>query len=627
MIPRSARAALAATTLAVAFGVAAPAHATPVCTDDTPKALCGGRTVPEPETTSLTYLTFNEFQAALEDLAGEFPGMLSFGSIGTSVNGHDLLVAEVSDPDSPVPLEDRKVVYVAQSIHGNEAGGREGMIRVIEDLLRATDAETEALLERVRLVQFVPNSDGWVRGDWDRVGSLTFTRGNGNGVDLNRQFPWKGWIPDTRVPLTEPEARAVVDDLRARLGRGEQIVASADVHGMLQDQAAVWSMLSSGEFDLAQTLRQRMHGAAVEDAVETRLSPRALFVLGQAAGDRVIPHVLTSSSEFKGGLSGSGFLGDWIAQKDGGGSASLSTIELFFNQPPQSFAYAKEMVQVHVESVRAIVRALMEQALVEPEVSVDLPGEVGYLVDPLEVDGASPMELFRELDPFLDEPLRAIELADFQEGSDPLGSDPLAGLSALVVTSDLAISDSAIVDRLRAFVEDGGNLVLTDAGLRLLAAIDPAVADAEVTKANTRISNASFVDLGHPMAEGVRDNALHLYEPATLGYNSETVDESPVWRVARSTFDARGETVATTGGQTSVGALPFGEGSVHVIGGLLPPPTTRNKVLFGLNDYAPADTGHLLLLNALGADLLVDDEPARLDETAGVVAPAAVAGR
>lgn len=618
---RRARPVLAAATLVAALGVGAPAQATPVCTGDTPKELCLGRTVPEPETTSLSFITFNEFQDALEDLAAEFPGKLSFGSMGTSVNDHDLLVTEVTDPASDIPLEDRKVVYVAQSIHGNESGGREGMIRVIEDLLRATDAETKALLEQVRLVQFIPNPDGWVRGDWDQLGSSTFTRGNGNGVDLNRQFPWKGWIPASRVPLSEPEAQAVVDDVRARLDRDEEIVASADVHGMLQNDAAVWTMLSSGEFDLGQTVKQRIHGAAVEDAVEARLSPRALFVLGQAAGDRVIPHVLTSSSEFQGGLSGSGFLGDWLAQNDGGNSASLSTIELFFNQPPQSFTYGKEIVQIHVESVRAIVRALMEQALVEPEVSVDLPGEVGFIMDPLEVDGASPMELFRELDPFLDRPLRAIELADFQDEKEP---DPLAGLSALLVTSDLVLSDGPTVDRLRTFVEEGGNLVLTDAGLRLLASIDPAVADADVTKANTRISNASFVDLTHPMAEGVRDNALHLYEPATLGYNSETVDESPVWRVARSAFDARGETVATTAGQTSVGTLPFGEGSVHVIGGLLPPPTTKNQVLFGLNDYAPTDTGYLLLLNSLGADLLVDDEPAQLDETAGIVEPAAV---
>ncbi len=604
-----------AVALSVALGMAAPAPATPVCTGQVPKAACVFRTVPEPEHTSLSFLTYNEFLDALGDLRAEFPGKLAYGSMGSSRNGHNLVVTEVTDPASPVPYEDRKVVYVAQSIHGNEVGGREGMIRVIEDLLRATDADTRDLLQQVRLVQFVPNSDGWVRGDWDRPGSTVFSRGNGAGTDLNRQFPWKGWIPQSRTPLNEPEARAVAEDVQARMDAGQDIVASADIHGMGQNQAAVWTMLSSGEFDLAGTLRQRGHGEAVEDAVEARLSPRALFVLGQAAGRVVVPHVLTSSSEFQGGLSGSGFLGDWIAQKDGGRSASLSTIEMFHNQPAQSFTYAKEIVQVHVESVRAIVRALMEQAVDEPEVAVDLPGAVGYLHDPAEVGGATPMRFFEDLDPFLDEPLRRIDLADFEDG------DPLAGLSSLVLTGDLALAEPGAVARIGAFVEAGGNVVLTDAGLKVLAAIDPGIDAGAVSPAATRISNTSFTSFTHPMMAGVRRNALHLYEPATLGYNSETVNESPVWRVTRSAFDAGGTTTGTTNSQTSVGVRPLGAGTVHVIGGLLPPGTLKNKVLYGLNDYALTDTGYVLFLNALGARVLSDGEPVVPDTVSGAYTP------
>lgn len=597
------------------LSVLAPAAATPVCTGDVPKAACLGRTVPEPETASLTYLTFDEFQDALADLAAEFPGELTWGSMGESANGHDVLVTEVTDPDSPIPYEDRKVVYVAQSIHGNEVGGREGMIRVIEDLLRATDPETEALLERLRLVQFVPNPDGWTRGDWDRPGSLTYTRGNANGTDLNRQFPWRGWIPNSRQPVSEPEAAAIVADVEQRLAAGDDIVASADIHGMGQNQAAVWSMLSSGEFDLAGMLRQRTHGEEVESAVEDSLSQRALFILGEAAGGTVVPHVLTSSSEFQGGLSGSGFLGDWIAQKEGGNSASLSTIEMFHNQPQQSLVYNKEIVQIHVQAVRAIVRTLMEQAVLEPEVSVDLPGTIGYVHDSVVVDGATPMRFFEDLDPFLSTPLRRLEPTDL---ADPAA---LNGLGSLVVTGDALVGDEAAVGNLRAWAQTGGNLVLTDAGTRLLPRLDPSVGDADVTRATTVISNASFVDLDHPMAAGVRDNALHLYEPATLGYNSEGASQSPVWRVSRLAFDAAGETVATTGGQTSVGVRTLGEGSVHVIGGLLPPPITENKVLYGLNDYALTDTGYLLFLNAIGADLLVDGTSPTFDTVSGAFEP------
>jgi hypothetical protein len=589
-----------------------------------PKEACLGRTVPEPETTSVSFLTFNEFADVLEDLAAEFPGRLTFGSLGNSVDGHAVLTTEVTNPDSPIPYEDREVVYVAQSIHGNEVGGREGMVRVIEDLLRATDPGTKTLLDELRLVQFLPNPDGWVNGDWDRAGSTTFTRGNGNGTDLNRQFPWRGWIPNSRQPLAEPEAQVVAADVERRREAGEELVASADIHGMGQNQAAVWSMLSSGEFDLAGTVRQRTHGERVEAAVEDALSPRALFVLGEAANRTVVPHVLTSSSEFQGGLSGSGFLGDWLAQKEGGNTASLSTIEMFVNQPQHSFTYAKEIVQVQVEAVRAIVRTLMEEALEDPEISLRLPGATGYLHDPLEVEGATPMAFFEDLGPFVDGELRSIRLDDFH---DPEIPDPLAGLTSLVVTSDMVLDDPAAVQRVRDFAAGGGNLVLTDSALTLLPAIDPSVSEGAVTSANTVISDASFVDLDHPMAEDVRENALHLYEPATLGYNSETATESPVWRVARSEFDASGSTVATTGGQTSVGVRPLGEGSVHVIGGLLPPPVTKNKVLYGLNDYALTDTGYLLLINALGADLLEDGSEAAFDTVSGAFEPDPMAVR
>ncbi|CAN5254916.1 hypothetical protein BH23ACT9_BH23ACT9_39160 [soil metagenome] len=72
-------------------------------------------------------------------------------------------------------------------------------------------------------------------GDYNRAGPQ-WRRTNGSNVDVNRQFPWRGFIPSGRVPLAEPEAQAV----------------AADIHGEFI-RAAAWIMLSSGQFDLGQT--------------------------------------------------------------------------------------------------------------------------------------------------------------------------------------------------------------------------------------------------------------------------------------------------------------------------------------------------------------------------------------
>jgi len=111
---------------------------------------------------------------------------------GHSIQGRALVAFRAG------PLAARRRILVVGVIHGNEAGGR----AMAQDLLRTTPPTTTE-------VMVVPdiNPDGVTRG----------TRQNAEGVDLNRNFPFRwrsiGLRGDQQYsgtgPLSEPESRAM----------------------------------------------------------------------------------------------------------------------------------------------------------------------------------------------------------------------------------------------------------------------------------------------------------------------------------------------------------------------------------------------------------------------------------
>ena len=122
------------------------------------------------------------------------------GLIATSVRGRPITLIERGDRDSPVKE------LVIGCIHGNEPAGI-AIAERLESLPLAGEAE-------LLLVEDA-NPDGVASG----------TRTNGNGVDLNRNFPWhwrrSGVQGDPHYsgprPFSEPESRAL-----ARLIREER---------------------------------------------------------------------------------------------------------------------------------------------------------------------------------------------------------------------------------------------------------------------------------------------------------------------------------------------------------------------------------------------------------------------
>ena len=110
--------------------------------------------------------------------------------LGRSTDGRPIYALELGDPDN------RRRMLVVGVIHGDETAG----LPVARDLTRRRPPK-EALL--------------WIVSDLNPDGAAAGTRQNGDGVDLNRNFPWR-WrrlgIPgDLQYagprPLSEPETR------------------------------------------------------------------------------------------------------------------------------------------------------------------------------------------------------------------------------------------------------------------------------------------------------------------------------------------------------------------------------------------------------------------------------------
>jgi protein MpaA len=134
--------------------------------------------------------------AAGRGVASRDPGGRRLIVLGRSENGRPIAAIETGDFDAA-----RRTLVVG-CVHGNETAG----IAVAR-----------------RLARTAPPSelDLWIVPDLNPDGVAAGTRGNADGVDLNRNFPWR-WRPlggvfySGRRPLSEPESR-IAARLVARL--------------------------------------------------------------------------------------------------------------------------------------------------------------------------------------------------------------------------------------------------------------------------------------------------------------------------------------------------------------------------------------------------------------------------
>lgn len=135
--------------------------------------------------------TNEEMYTLLDSFHQQYPELTRVYTIGKSAKDKkDLMVIEISDNPGVHEPGEPEFKYIG-NMHGNEVTGRETLLNLIQYLLHnyGVDEEITTLINTTR-IHIMPsmNPDGYSRA---REGDVSGVKGryNGNGIDLNRNFP------------------------------------------------------------------------------------------------------------------------------------------------------------------------------------------------------------------------------------------------------------------------------------------------------------------------------------------------------------------------------------------------------------------------------------------------------
>jgi carboxypeptidase D len=160
------------------------------------------------------YTKLTNFMSAI---AAQYPGITRLFSIGKSVQNRELWGMQISDNIEADEAEP-EFKYIA-NMHGDEVVGREMSIYLIEYL-----CSQYGINERV--TRLVNETDIYIIPTMNPDGFERRTRGNQNGVDLNRNFPDQFSSPENTKTGRQVEVVAVMDFVEEH-----NFVLSANFHG------------------------------------------------------------------------------------------------------------------------------------------------------------------------------------------------------------------------------------------------------------------------------------------------------------------------------------------------------------------------------------------------------------
>lgn len=226
----------------------------------------------------------------------------------------------------------------------------------------------------------------------------------------------------------------------------------------------------------------------------------------------------------------------------------------------------------------------------------------------------NPMQFFADLAPELESGgMEGVRVHDVRVGKLLRGNSGRRRYEKVVVSHDVGRDDPRYVDELEAFVDAGGDLVLTDTGLHLLAELDvgeaAAIQSEDLQSIRVGIANLVDRDFDHYLLADIRPLQLEMWKSPQVGYVPNEPDQ-PATVVDDDAFAAAGGDAAgrmegeladgsETGG-VAVGSLSAGDSEINLLGSVLPPASQRELHPFGMADYAVSFMGHTLLCNALG---------------------------
>ncbi len=603
------------------------------------------RLFPEPDEVT-DFLSFDEARCGLEVLEERHEDLIEVKTVGQSVGWdnhvsgeHDtfpVLAVEVTDETVPMSEKKGNLVFI-NSIHGNEKGAREGALRVIEDLVTdqgvaaqvpdATGSDLATVLDEVRLVFTFPNPDGWTHeyaeyraNDACNVSpgcivgatgpnqpgteTQNFVRVNGNGTNLNRQYPTTGTPHPSWPAMTEPEVDGQVRYFENLTG---DVIAGVDLHGMLNAENLTYLMIKDTQRDLAEVPAHE----AVARTTASYLEADATLDPWRAA---VGPATVWGATYDLLGYSAPGTGGAYVVQ-DTGLNAPGFTVEIAYNHIAFDNHYpgpGQLMNIMHVSVMRDITLGFLDFAYHQPgNVTASGEASIGVLQHPSVAPGG-------RYDGTDADPTHALtELAD--HGADvrvidtgaPLTEADLEGLTHLVVP-DTALDEVEGLDTIQAWTDAGGTLVLTDRAIQHAAELGLA---GDVETIEDVAGEVDRLDTSHALAAGTNEPVESIVDGNPLRYDAGTV---PNHCLVGFEGDSVGERVLPGDGATSegtpctvVGEASLGEGTVRVIGVALPPPVDAGP--HGVDSYALTPNGYRILANSVGLDIANGTELAGSD--------------
>lgn len=208
------------------------------------------------------YPTYDAYVAMMEQFATDFPELCEFHSLGTLDSGREILALKITDNVSED--EDEPKFLYTSSMHGDELAGYPISLRFADFILcnYDTDERIAEILDNVEIwINPLANPDGAYRNDNSTV--LGARRGNGNGRDLNRNFPdpEDGDHPDGQ---DYQEETVIFMDFAER----EQFNMSANFHGGIELFNYPWDTFSALPADvdwwlcLGEAYRDTVHAHA-----------------------------------------------------------------------------------------------------------------------------------------------------------------------------------------------------------------------------------------------------------------------------------------------------------------------------------------------------------------------------
>jgi hypothetical protein len=332
----------------------------------------------------------------------------------------DLYAIKVTDRNSSVPEAERKHFAYSLSIHGIERAGIEGGIRAVEDLVTWAACEQNAqaapacasegpfpkpILEPSNsgptagevlangVVYFVlSNPDGWHRGEVTK-GGVSFQRYNGNGMDVNRDWPTIGYTEGQYTPASEPETSGYARYLsfvRDQTAAG-RFDAGIDLHGMITAPSFSFTLLGAGQRDY------RKNALSVDTSIKTfrdseeRLSWSPLIAPAESCpGPVEVPDLggnLPMCSDQWGTVwdtinyQVTGSFGDWMDSPLGLDAIGIDN-EMALSHLAPNTHFDPDLEQLHVDGNKGLVYAQMASLLEEQPVQFEPGGKVAYVFDP-----------------------------------------------------------------------------------------------------------------------------------------------------------------------------------------------------------------------------------------------------